>query len=257
MAFAMKGAGSTIVNSAVATFTFRVFTPGYLVPFSVGHRISIPAHAPEWTEDGDNLLRKFIVRFGKQWSVIASHIPNRSATQIAARWEKCINPALTKGPFTPDEDAAFARFVEAHGTMSWPKIASAVPHRSAKQCRERWFNNLDPAVVKAPWTPDEDLLIFDGYRRYGPKWSIIARGMPGRTDNAIKNRWNASISKRMTVGEAGEQMLGPSKIRKLPRRHRLIARDLDVGVDQPTMRQEHLFDGGIPLSPTPLGEDFF
>lgn len=87
----------------------------------------------KWTEDEDNLLRQFIGRFGKQWSVIASHIPNRSATQIAARWEKCINPALTKGPFTPDEDKAIARFVEAQGTTSWPKIATVLPHRTAAQ----------------------------------------------------------------------------------------------------------------------------
>jgi hypothetical protein len=207
----------------------------------------------KWTEDEDNLLRQFILRFGKQWSVIASHIPNRSATQIAARWEKCINPALTKGPFMPDEDRAIACFVDAHGTTSWPKIAAVLPHRTAKQCRERWFNNLDPAVVKAPWTADEDRLIFEGYRRYGPKWSIIARGMPGRTDNAIKNRWNASISKRTKLGEAGDQTLSPCKMRKQVRRQTVVTRE----VEHQPMRNEQLFDGEIPLSPTPLGEDFF
>ena len=173
-----------------------------------------------WTEEEDNMLRQLIVQYGKQWSVIATHIPNRSATQIAARWEKCINPKLQKGPFSAEEDRLIVEFVEKNGIHAWPKITSVLPKRTAKQCRERWFNNLDPVVTKEPWTPEEDKLIFEAYLQYGPKWSTIAKGIPGRTDNSIKNRWNASISKRMRVDEAGEHFLAPCKMRKHSKRSR-------------------------------------
>lgn len=167
-----------------------------------------------WTPSEDDLLREMISKYGKQWSVIASQFPNRSATQIAARWDKCINPVLTKGPFTPEEDQMIIDFVAEHGSHAWPKITSHLPHRTAKQCRERWFNNLDPSVVKAPWTPEEDQLIFENYITLGPKWSVISNLIPGRTDNSIKNRFNASISKRMKMDEDGNQVLAPCKPRK-------------------------------------------
>lgn len=170
-----------------------------------------------WTEQEDNLLRKYIAQFGRQWSVIATYIPGRNATQVAARWEKCINPKLTKGPFSAEEDQVIIDFVETHGIHSWPKVTSVLPNRTAKQCRERWFNNLDPNVTKGPWTPEEDRLIFELYQKYGAKWSQIARQIPGRTDNSIKNRWNASISKRTQVDGCGITTLAPAKSRKHPR----------------------------------------
>jgi hypothetical protein len=133
-------------------------------------------------------------------------------------WEKCIDPKLTKGTFKQEEDQLITSFVQENGTRSWPKITRILPHRTPKQCRERWFNNLDPSVVKDPWTCEEDRMIFEAYITHGPKWSVIAHELPGRTDNAIKNRWNASISKRMRIAENGEQFLGPSKVRKYSRR---------------------------------------
>jgi hypothetical protein len=56
------------------------------------------------------------------------------------------------------------------------------------------------------------------YGRFGPKWSVIAHGVPGRSDNAIKNRWNSSISKRIETDEMGERILTVSKARKYCRR---------------------------------------
>jgi hypothetical protein len=172
----------------------------------------------KWTKEEDDLLRHLIGQFGKQWSIIASYIPNRSASQAAARWEKCINPNLTKGSFTQEEDQVLVRFVEENGKRAWPKVTALLPGRTPKQCRERWFNNLDPTVTKDPWTPEEDRRIFDGYVTHGPKWSRIANELPGRTDNAIKNRWNASISRRMGIADSGEHVLGPNKVRKYSRR---------------------------------------
>jgi hypothetical protein len=165
------------------------------------------------------MLRELIQRFGRQWSVIASHIPNRNATQVAARWEKCINPILTKGQFSTDEDRLITEFVAENGIRVWPKITAVLPYRTPKQCRERWFNNLDPAITKSPWTPEEDLLIFEAYVKYGPKWSMIAPMVAGRSDNAVKNRWNASISKRMSVSEDGQPELLTNRKRKYTRRN--------------------------------------
>ncbi|KAK8870479.1 hypothetical protein M9Y10_008362 [Tritrichomonas musculus] len=175
-----------------------------------------------WNQEEDDMLRELIAQYGKQWSVIASHMPNRTATQIAARWEKCINPKLTKGPFNPEEDKILNQFVEEYGCHAWPKVTTVLPHRTAKQCRERWFNNLDPTVTKTPWTPEEDDMIFQNYLKFGPKWSTIAHLIPGRTDNSIKNRWNASISKRIRTDTEGNKTLAPCKIRKYSKKNKML-----------------------------------
>jgi hypothetical protein len=171
-----------------------------------------------WTQSEDDQLRELISEFGKQWSLIASKMPNRTATQVSARWEKCINPILTKGQFTAEEDEVIHTFVAEHGIHFWPQTVTVLPHRSSKQCRERWFKNLDPEISKKPWTAEEDRLIFESYLNLGPKWSQIARILSGRSDNAIKNRWNASISKRIMTGEDGKVELAMKRIKKYQRK---------------------------------------
>jgi hypothetical protein len=172
----------------------------------------------KWTPSEDEALRELIAVHGKHWCVIATKMPNRNPTQVAARWQKCLNPALTKGSFSLEEDQTIARFVQEHGIHAWPKISALLPNRSPKQCRERWFMNLDPGVTKEAWTFEEDNQIFQLHHQFGPKWALIAQGVPGRTDNAVKNRWNASISKRIGTQPDGEQYLMPSMARKYTRR---------------------------------------
>ena len=108
--------------------------------------------------------------------------------------------AQIKGPWQQEEDDTVRAQVAIHGAAKWPLIASMLPGRIGKQCRERWYNHLDPSIRNGPWTPEEEELLMRAQAAHGNRWVVIAKLLNGRTDNAIKNHWNSSLSKRAAEG---------------------------------------------------------
>ncbi|RLN89361.1 hypothetical protein BBJ28_00022870, partial [Nothophytophthora sp. Chile5] len=96
----------------------------------------------------DDKLRDAVSRHGERnWKSIAEEVPGRNHTQCLQRWTKVLAPGLVKGHWRPDEDDLLKELV-AEGRKNWGQVATRIPGRTSKQCRERWYNHLDPSIVR-------------------------------------------------------------------------------------------------------------
>lgn len=106
--------------------------------------------------------------------------------------------------FSVEDDKVLTSIVvNNNGITNWQDVAKLMPGKTARQCKDRWFNYLSPENKFSPWTKEEDETIINMVNSIGTKWVSIARALPGRSDNSIKNRWYSGLKKACVQDENG------------------------------------------------------
>ncbi|ERN02363.1 hypothetical protein AMTR_s00096p00076220 [Amborella trichopoda] len=140
----------------------------------------------------ENASESFGSSLGSTEEALLAKKPKEKSNQMHKR------PNLVKGQWTLEEDRLLIHLVDQYGVRKWSQIAKMFKGRVGKQCRERWHNHLRPNIKKDTWTEEEEKLLVQAHLEIGNKWAEIARRLPGRTENAIKNHWNATKRRQLS-----------------------------------------------------------
>lgn len=97
--------------------------------------------------------------------------------------------------FTADEDNLLVQCVSKFKGKkpNWKRIAYIL-NKTPKQCRERYRTYLTPEVANTQWTKEDDDKLRELVNTIGKSWAKLRQYFPGKSDNAIKNRYNFHIN---------------------------------------------------------------
>ena len=141
----------------------------------------------------DALLVSLIQRLGtKNWSVIARGIPGRTGKSCRLRYIRRLTPFLR-----PFHAANVASRCLSHTHSHPPEKTTFITFASTSR---RWYNQLSPELKRGPFEAEEDRTIILAHAEFGNQWSRMAKLLPGRTDNAIKNRWHSALKRTVSEG---------------------------------------------------------
>ncbi|XP_050380678.1 transcription factor MYB27-like [Argentina anserina] len=119
------------------------------------------------------------------------------------------NGKLRKGPWLEEEDERLTKYVRLKGDRRWDALAKESGlRRSGRSCRLRWLNYLRPNLKHGHITVKEENSILQLHEIWGNKWSKIARMLPGRTDNEIKNYWRTHLVKKAQIRDGDAASAG-------------------------------------------------
>ena len=103
-----------------------------------------------WSSNEDLKLIEAVNTIGtSNWAAVSEYIGNgRSKAQCAQRWERTLDPSISRDVWTQEENDRLVDGIKKYGFKSWVKISKLVGTRSDVQCRYRYYTVLNGKTKK-------------------------------------------------------------------------------------------------------------
>ena len=116
------------------------------------------------------------------------------------------------GVWKNTEDEILKAAVMKYGKNQWARISSLLVRKSAKQCKARWFEWLDPSIKKTEWTREEDEKLLHLAKLMPTQWRTIAP-IVGRTPSQCLERYERLLDAAVSKDEEYDPMDDPRRLR--------------------------------------------
>ncbi|GFR13319.1 cell division cycle 5-like protein [Trichonephila clavata] len=116
------------------------------------------------------------------------------------------------GVWRNTEDEILKAAVMKYGKNQWSRIASLLHRKSAKQCKARWYEWLDPSIKKTEWTRDEEEKLLHLAKLMPTQWRTIAP-IIGRTAAQCLEHYEYLLDQAQRKEEDGDMADDPRKLK--------------------------------------------
>ncbi|KAL0269731.1 UNVERIFIED_CONTAM: hypothetical protein PYX00_007365 [Menopon gallinae] len=116
------------------------------------------------------------------------------------------------GVWRNTEDEILKAAVMKYGKNQWSRIASLLHRKSAKQCKARWYEWLDPSIKKTEWSREEDEKLLHLAKLMPTQWRTIAP-IIGRTAAQCLERYEFLLDQAQKKEEGEDAGDDPRKLK--------------------------------------------
>ena len=148
---------------------------------------------------------------------------------------------LKGGVWKNTEDEILKAAVMKYGKNQWSRISSLLTRKSAKQCKARWYEWLDPSIKKTEWTREEEEQLLHLVKIFPSQWRTIAPIIGGRTPSQCIEQYERLLDRAQGKEEEeanDPRNLRPGEIDPNPETKPCRPDPIDMDEDEKEMLQE-------------------
>jgi pre-mRNA-splicing factor CDC5/CEF1 len=144
------------------------------------------------------------------------------------------------GVWKNTEDEILKAAVMKYGKNGWSRVASLLNRKSARQCKARWYEWLDPSIKKTDWSKDEEEKLLHLAKLMPNQWRTIAP-IVGRTAAQCMEHYERLLDQAQDDAEEPSddpRRLRPGEIDPAPETKPARPDPIDMDEDEKEMLSE-------------------